>query len=689
MGRHLLLALLRLLALPRSAGAAIQVGVGRADVTPPTGYYLMGWVRSDAKSEGQQTRLWARVIVLREGGRKIALVAEDLNGIPGGMLKQAAEMDRDIGFSEQNVLDSASHTHSAPAGYYNFPTYNTVFQSLNSPTDFDLTGELDQQLYGFMVRRLALAIRRANANLGPGAVGWGTTSINDITANRSIEAHLANFGIHLPYGQGRPEMDPHGVLNTIDPDGHVLRVDKYLGRHRRRTPVGIWSTFANHGTVNRFQFTYYNEDHHGAASQGVEKTLRKRGRVPRNQDVVTVYGNSDEGDMTAGLTRAGPAAADFVGKAEAGGFLAAWRGAGRHMGRNPQIDWRWTRMCFCGQMTAVGPVADKGAFGLAEFTGSEEGRGPLFDVTHQPLEGDNSPISTGPQGQKLAAPIPVDVPTAVPLMAVRIADRAIVSVPGEMSVEMGRRVRAATLDAARSSGINATIISGLANEYTSYYTTPEEFDMQHYEGAATIYGRASSVAVQEALTALTKSLADGSPAPFRGAPWGVGVRGAPAAWTRPPAEGGAAPPPYDYAPTNGVSPAADPFPTGPQSATVAHQPIARVAQLDHAEFSWNGGVRGFDRPLDTAFVTIQRRGRHKRWRSADSDLGLHIVWRVFSDGRYLARWEVPLGERLGTYRFVVTANHYRVQSRSFRVTRTRALRAESAGGNGLRLGYPP
>ncbi len=662
MGRRLLLALLILLAAPASASASIDVGVGRADITPPTGYYMMGWVRSDAKAEGQNTRLWARVIVLRQGGRKIALVAEDLNGIPGGMLKQAADMDRDIGFSEQNVLDSASHTHAAPSGFYNFSTYNTVFMTLNSPTDFQLTGELDKQLYAFMVRRLALAIRRANANLGPGAVGWGTTSITDITANRSIEAHLANFGIHLAYGQGRPEMDPHGVLNTIDPDGHVLRVDKYVrrGRHRRRMPVGIWSTFANHGTVNRFQFTFYNEDHHGAASQGVERTLRRRGKVPRSQDVVTVYGNSDEGDMTAGLTRAGPAAADFVGKVEAGGFLAAWREAGRHMTRNPKIDWRWTRMCFCGQMTAVGPVADKGAFGLAEFTGSEEGRGPLFDITHQPLEGDNSPISVGAQGQKLAAPIPVDAPTAVPLMAVRIADRAIVSVPGEMTVEMGRRVRAATLDAARPAGITATIISGLANEYTSYYTTPAEFDAQHYEGAATIYGRASSVAIQESLVALTKSLADGAAAPAA----------------------------YPYDPTNGVSPAADPFPSGAKSATVAHQPIAHVAQLDHAEFSWNGGQRGFDRPLDSAFVTIQRRARHGRWVNADSDLGLDIVWRVFPDGRYIARWEVPLGERHGVYRFVITANNYRLASRTFRVEYTRALKLEQAGGRAVRLAYP-
>ncbi|HKG76755.1 MAG TPA: hypothetical protein VKA90_04515 [Beijerinckiaceae bacterium] len=57
---------------PANASPKLKVGVGRADITPPTGYYMMGWVRSDAKIIGQNTRLWARVIVLRQGSRAAA-----------------------------------------------------------------------------------------------------------------------------------------------------------------------------------------------------------------------------------------------------------------------------------------------------------------------------------------------------------------------------------------------------------------------------------------------------------------------------------------------------------------------------------------------------------------------------------------------------------------------------------------
>lgn len=656
-----LLAATALLALsaPAAAQPKLRVGVGRADITPPTGYYMMGWVRSDAKVIGQQTRLWARAIVLERGDSKVALVSEDLNGIPGGMMETAA--DRVPGFSERNVLDSASHTHAAPTGFYNFPTFNSVFMTLDSPTEFQLTGGLDPQLYAFEVRRLAAAIRRADADLAPGKVGWGEVNIDDLTKNRSLEAHLYDHGIHEPYGKGRVSQDPKGRLHTIDPEANVLRVDKVLGGHD--VPVGMWSTFANHGTVNRFQFTFYNEDHHGAATHLVERTIRQRGGVPRSQDVVNAYGNTNEGDQSSGLDRWGPAAAERVGSEEAHRFLDAWRQAGRHMDRTPTLERRWTRMCFCGQDTAAGPVANKGVFGQAEFTGSEEGRGPLFDVTRVPFEGDHLPVGSGAQGDKIQTPIPVDIPRAVPLMALQVGDRMIASIPGEMTAEMGRRVRHAVVQAAAGHGVRRAVISGLANEYADYFTTPQEYDAQHYEGAATVYGRASSVALQETLVRLTRSLVTGRPGPR----------------------------PYAYNPRNGVTAQAGPFSTGAASGKIATQPARSTRRLLHPTVSWQGGVRGYDRPLDRAFVEVQRLSGG-RWHTVESDLGLEVLWRVDSNGLYHAEWEPPYQHDLGTYRFHIAANRYRLTSRSFRLLPSRSLHVHRlrapAGRVAVELEYP-
>src|SRR5439155_2801020 len=102
--------------------------------------------------------------------------------------------------------------------------------------------------------------------------------------------------------------------------------------------------------------------------------------------------------------------------------------------------------------------------GLPLFTGSEEGRGPLYDQTHVPFEGRTGP-ERGAQGDKIQV---VDntgsVPSAVPMTALRIGDHMIVSVPGEMTEEMGRRVGAAVLAATASAGITRAVVSGLEGE---------------------------------------------------------------------------------------------------------------------------------------------------------------------------------------------------------------------------------
>ena len=632
-------ALVALAACSSASAAQLEAGAGRADITPPTGYYMMGWVRTDAKTIGQHTRLYARAIVLKQGDKKVALIAGDLNAWPGGLLKHAAEMNKDRGFSEQNVLASASHTHAAATGFYNYGTYNTAFMQADNPTEFKIADTAaDPQLYAFMVRQVAAAIRRADDDLEPAEVGWGFTTIFGLTANRSIEAHLADHGIFVDYGSGSVAMDPLGYADTIDPEVNVLRVDHVKkGRH---TPIGIWSTFADHGTVNKYEFNYYNRDHHGSATQVVEAKIRKLGRVPRGQDVVNAYGNTDEGDQSAGLTRDGPAAADYVGRIEAAAMLRAWRQAGRHMSAAPVFDQRWTRVCFCG-----GEGSDSHAVtGLPLFTGSEEGRGPLYDETHQPFEGRTGP-ERGPQGAKLQVTDQTgSVPAAVPLIALRIADRMIVSIPGEMSEEMGKRVRAAVLAAVPGSGVTRAVISGLANEYLQYFVTPEEYERQHYEGGSTLYGKNSSLLLQMADADLAKALVEGKPAPT----------------------------PYDFDPTNGVSTDGPAFPDGADRGRADAQPAA-VQRLQQAEFRWSGGERAYDRPVDKPFVTIQRRGRDKRWHHVTSDLGLQIIWSVDPSGLYSARWEVPLSQRTGNYRFVVTAKKYHLSSKPFRVSPSTAL----------------
>ena len=695
MKRALLVTLACLAAAPAAqaaSGPALRAGVGRADITPKLGYYLGGWTRQDRTAQGQHTRLFASALVLKRGDTKIALVSVDLFMVPGGLVRHVAEANADRGFTEQNVVINASHTHSGPGGFGNSPTLNFAAPSIETATDpltfFALAEQppADRQLYTFLVKQIAKALRRADNDLGPAALGWGSAQLVGVTRNRSLEAHLANHGIIKARGEGSPDEDPEGATHTIDPRVDVLRVDKLVRRRgkrqrgkRRRVPIGGWSIFPDHGTVTKSSFEYYNQDHHGSALRAFEEAVRRAGRVPRRQVVLNVYGNGNEGDMSAGLDHSGPAGSDEVGREEARAMFQAWRRAGRAgLSRRPPLDLRWTRVCFCGQMTETGPLPTDPQPGLPFLTGSEEERGPLYDVTGQTYEDTRNPVGSDTQGHKVGiSGAGGSLPRVVPLIQVLVRNKLIATLPGEPTKEIGARLRARVLQAVAGSGVTDVVVSGLTNEFVLYITTYEEYERQHYEGGNTHYGPNQGTFLIAEQAKLAAALVRGEPAPEA----------------------------HPFDPTYGVVPDGPAYPDGAETGEIIEQPAAAYARLDHAELAWLGGPDGLDRPVDRAFVTAQRwsgrrggwSGRRGRWsgrrlRRADSDLGLAMLWTVDPGGLHRLRWEVPLRMKPGVYRLVVTAKRYRLVSRSFRVRpRLLELRQAPAGPGRvtLRLLYPP
>ena len=193
------------------------------------------------------------------------------------------------------------------------------------------------------------------------------------------------------------------------------------------------------------------------------------------------------------------------------------------------------------------------------------------------------------QGHKAGIPFATtkdSYPSAVPLFVLRVADRLLITEPGEASAEVGRRTRAAVFAAAQGIGIRGVSLMGLTNEFIQYLVTPEEYDRQHYEGGSTIYGPASSAAVSDSLVELTESMRDGKPAPA----------------------------PYPFDPRHGVVADGQPFGSGSAVASVTAEPVD-VPPGAQAVFKWQGGPSGLDRRLDKRFIAIQRR-TGRRWRGS-------------------------------------------------------------------------
>ena len=382
--------LLLALALPAAApaqGPALLAGAGRADITPPTGYSMLGWARGDARALGQHTRLFARAIVLERGGRTArARRRWTSTWSPGGLVVQAA---RRAGFDPRDVIVSASHTHAGPDRLLELPLQGPRLRRRRPRRSSARRPSPTRCSTRSWCARLALALG-----------GRAPTS----APRRPAGAHDADRRDREPLASRRTS--PTTASSCARGERPRRRRTRTARRTRstrtstscastgvaagRRVPLGAWSTFANHGTVNRSTLQLLQRRPprrrrarlRGGACAGA-------GRVPRRRPVVNVYGNSDAGDVSAGLhalrarrSPSGSAAREARGHARR---LAPRPGAA--LTRRPRLESRWTRVCFCGQATPAGRLADHAVFGTSYLTGSEEGRGPLFDATGDIYEG--------------------------------------------------------------------------------------------------------------------------------------------------------------------------------------------------------------------------------------------------------------------------------------------------------------
>ena len=312
-------------------------------------------------------------------------------------------------------------------------------------------------------------------------------------------------------------------------------------------------------------------------------------------------------------------------------------------------------MCFCGQQTEGGRVADESQVGLPFLTGSEEERGPLFDVTGEHYEDTRAPVDRGdPHGSKMYFPGvgTGGVPNAVPLVAVRIGPQMIVTIPGEGTKEVGARIRAAVESQIAGSGIERVVMSGLANEFVLYFTTPEEYERQHYEGGNTHFG---TLVVEPAAPGAGDA---GRPPRARRAGTGAARR---------------------FDPTNGVSARRPRLRLGRRvrHADRRHRPSEAVRALRARDVRLAGRAAG-TRPAARPRVRHRRAPRRAPLgRGSTTTSAWRCCGRSTASGRHDARGRSRSSAPLGPYRLVVTAKRYRLVSPAFDVERRELADASS------------
>ena len=101
-------------------------------------------------------------------------------------------------------------------------------------------------------------------------------------------------------------------------------------------------------------------------------------------------------------------------------------------------------------------------------------------------------------------------PQIVPVQIIKIGEFVIIAQPSEITTMSGRRICETVLNELTASGVKYAVIASLANTYTSYLTTYEEYQSQQYEGASTQFGPYTLLAYQQEFGKLAYALAHGT-----------------------------------------------------------------------------------------------------------------------------------------------------------------------------------
>lgn len=105
-----------------------SIGVGIADITGPAADVgLMGYGELDQVASGLHFRLFARSFVIDDGVKRIVIVVCDLGGISTLVKMEVSKLAKSTfrgKYTEDNILLTATHTHSGPGGYYQHVLYN-------------------------------------------------------------------------------------------------------------------------------------------------------------------------------------------------------------------------------------------------------------------------------------------------------------------------------------------------------------------------------------------------------------------------------------------------------------------------------------------------------------------------------------------------------------------------------------
>uniref|UniRef100_A0A2I3NDS6 Neutral ceramidase n=1 Tax=Papio anubis TaxID=9555 RepID=A0A2I3NDS6_PAPAN len=517
------------------------IGVGRADCTGQVAdINLMGYSKSGQNAQGILTRLYSRAFIMAEpdGSNRTVFVSIDIGMVSQRLrLEVLNRLQSKYGslYRRDNVILSGTHTHSGPAGYFQYTVFVIASEGFSNRT------------FQHMVTGILKSIDIAHTNMKPGKIFINKGNVDGVQINRSPYSYLQN-----------PQSERARYSSNTDKEMVVLKMVDLNG-----DDLGLISWFAIHPVSMNNSNHLVNSDNVGYASYLLEQEKNK-GYLPGQGPFVAAFASSNLGDVSPNILgphciNTGESCDNANSTCPIGGSnMCIAKGPGQDMFDSTQIIGRAMyqrakELYASASQEVTGPLASahqwvdmtnvtvwlnsthtaktcKPALGYSFAAGTIDGVGglnftqgktegdPFWDTIRDQILGKLSEeikechkpkpilLHTG----ELSKPHPWH-PDIVDVQIITLGSLAITAIPGEFTTMSGRRLREAVQAEFASHGVQnmTVVISGLCNVYTHYITTYEEYQAQRYEAASTIYGPHTLSAYIQLFRNLAKAIATG------------------------------------------------------------------------------------------------------------------------------------------------------------------------------------
>ncbi|MCZ6462874.1 MAG: neutral/alkaline non-lysosomal ceramidase N-terminal domain-containing protein [Proteobacteria bacterium] len=531
-----------------SGTGSLQAGAARVDLTPIPGIPLGGYSIAGKISRGFWTRLWARAIYLEDAaGEPLVLLSSNLMIMPNGLADRIAQLVqadpalKHIG--RENLLIAATETHQSPGNFFTSRLYNAY----SSPR----TG-FDNELFDFLATRLSWVVKQAYL---------AREDAKLLANDPAVDARLSLFFRNRSFGafQLNPEADKYVSDNAAlalcpDPDDafpdpracravhadvEFLHFVKTSGAGAGDT-IGVAVFVATHSTVLNADTELYSGDLFEATTTRLERGLAGGACAAPGfpaLPVVAIF-NGAQGDVTTLWSQRNRV--ELIGMADkladkvcSGIASAVQQGSAASP---PGIAFQYQVVePLAGRSFADGSDRASGyprhtssdaLAGAPELGGAEDGRTLLYEMGLQEGLRDFARHDHGiklPPGRIEAlgttinlSRLPMEMdppPKRAPIGVYRIGNVALAALPGEFTTMMGERVRKQVTAKIADPLLERVILVGFGNGHVSYFTTPEEYDAQSYEGASNYYGAAAAPLLNHELGVLAAQLPNASSPP--------------------------------------------------------------------------------------------------------------------------------------------------------------------------------